>query len=76
MPSAQPSTQPLVIIGGHDKARTRVLKPFIYSGSLDSFEQSDSTPSIGREILGLQINKILSSPDAGTLIRDLAVTGK
>ncbi|KUJ09699.1 tfdA family taurine dioxygenase [Mollisia scopiformis] len=74
MPSAQPSTPPPSIRGGHEKARPRSTQPFTYSGSLDSYEHNDSTPSIGREIPGLQIKKILASPDADTLIRDLAIT--
>jgi len=74
MPSAQPSTPPPSIRGGNDKARPRATKPFTYSGSLDSYEQNDSTPTVGREIPGLQIKKLLSSPDADTLVRDLAIT--
>lgn len=75
MPSAQPSTPPPAIRGGHEKARPRATEPFVYSGSLDSYEHNDSTPSIGREIPALQIKQILASPDADTLIRDLAITG-
>lgn len=76
MPSAQPSTPPPSIRGGHEKARPRATQPFTYSGSLDAYDHNDSTPSIGREIPGLQIKKILASPDTDTLIRDLAITGK
>jgi hypothetical protein len=76
MPSAQPPTPPPSIRGGNDKARPRATQPFTYSGSLDSYEQNDSTPTIGREIPGLQIRKLLSSSDADTLVRDLAITGK
>src|SRR6187402_437168 len=75
MPSAQPSTPPPAIRGGHEKARPRTTGPYIYSGSLDSYEHIDSTPSIGREIPALQIKQISASPDADTLIRDLAITG-
>ncbi|PVH75353.1 TfdA family taurine dioxygenase [Cadophora sp. DSE1049] len=76
MPSADPvpETVPSTIVGGHEKARRQSTKPLVYSGSLDSFKHNDSTPSIGREIPGLQIEKILTSPDADTLIRDLAIT--
>jgi hypothetical protein len=76
MPSVISSTPPLSIRGGNEKARPRATKLFTYSGSLDSYEQNDSTTTIGREIPGLQIKKILSSPDADTMIRDLAITGK
>jgi hypothetical protein len=76
MPSAQPSTPPPAIVGGNDKARPREVGPFISSGSLDSYEQNDITPSIGREIPGIQIKELLTSPDSDTLIRDLAITGK
>lgn len=77
MPSAQPSTPPpekASIRGGHEKARPRETGPSTYSGSLDAYEHNDSTTTIGREFPGLQIKKILSSPDADTLIRDLAIT--
>ncbi|CZS96905.1 probable taurine catabolism dioxygenase [Rhynchosporium graminicola] len=50
------------------------IKPLVYSGSLDSFQHNDFTPSIGREIPDLQIEKILVAPDSDTLIRDLAIT--
>jgi hypothetical protein len=76
MPSAQPASPPPSILGGNEKARPRATQPFTYSGSLDSYEHTDSTPTVGREIPTLQIKKILSSPDADTLIRDLAITGK
>ncbi|KAF8856096.1 putative TfdA family taurine dioxygenase [Acephala macrosclerotiorum] len=77
MPSlVEPSTPPseLAIRGGHEKARPREAGPFKYSGSLDSYEQFDSTPTVGREIPTLQIKSLLNSPNADTLIRDLAIT--
>ncbi len=76
MPSATSSNPPPSIRGGHEKARPRATEPLAYSGSLDSYEQHDTTPSIGREIPTLQMNKILNSTDADTLIRDLAITGR
>tara|TARA_R110002060_G_scaffold20356_1_gene27711 strand:+ start:1172 stop:1423 length:252 start_codon:yes stop_codon:yes gene_type:complete len=78
MPSADPIPEPIpsTIVGDHEKARRQSTKPLVYSGSLDSFKHNDFTPSIGREIPGLQIEKILTSPDADTLIRDLAITGE
>lgn len=74
-PSAQYEELALPIIGGHEKARTRATKPYTYSGSLDSFKHNDSTPIIGREIIGLQIRDILQSPESDAKIRDLAITG-
>lgn len=78
MPSAQPSTPPpeKSILGGNDKARPRAPGPLAYSGSLDAYDHNDSTPTVGREFSSLQIKKLLTSPDADTLIRDLAITGK
>ncbi len=76
MPSAEPTTPPPSILGGHEKARPRITQPLVNSGSLDAYEQIDVTPPVGREIPTLQIKKILGSPDADTLIRDLAITGK
>ena len=78
MPSAQPSTPPpgKAILGGHEKARPRYEERLKYSGSLDAYEYSNLTPIIGREIPSLQITKILGSPDADTLVRDLAITSK
>jgi hypothetical protein len=75
MPSAIETAPPPSIRGGHEKARPRITQPAVYSGSLDSYELNDLTTSIGREIPGLQIKEILTSPDADTLIRDLAITG-
>ena len=75
MPSAIETATPPSIRGGHEKARPRTTEPAVYSGSLDSYQQNDFTVSIGREIPDLQIKKILTSPDADTLIRDLAITG-
>jgi hypothetical protein len=75
MPSLVSETPAQTILGGNEKARPQGTKPLVYSGSLDSYEQFDSTPTVGREIPTLQIKKILNSPDADTLIRDLAITG-
>ncbi|KAH8179073.1 taurine catabolism dioxygenase tauD, tfdA family protein [Sarocladium implicatum] len=60
------------IIGGHPDSRPRLTQPLTYSGSLDSFEQSDLTPVIGREFEGLQIRDLLKWDDQ--TIRDLALT--
>ncbi|KAH7371632.1 hypothetical protein BKA66DRAFT_514004 [Pyrenochaeta sp. MPI-SDFR-AT-0127] len=53
-------------------ARSRLLKPLIYSGSLDEFKQQDVTPAIGREFEGLQVTDLLKWGDEK--IRDLAIT--
>lgn len=76
MPSAEfniPNTKDCTH-GGHPEALTRCLSPLKYSGSLDSYEQSDLTPVIGREFHGLQVTELLEAEDR--VIRDLAVTSK
>src|SRR5689334_15607063 len=60
------------IVGGHESARSRLLKPLVYSGSLDGFKHQDSTPVIGREYEGLQVRDLLKWGDE--MIRDLAIT--
>lgn len=57
----------------YDVARTRLDKPLSYTGSLDSYEQSDLTPVIGTEFEGLQVTELLATGN-DALIRDLAVT--
>ena len=58
----------------YDIARTKLDKPLSYSGSLDSYTQSDLTPVIGTEFEGLQVVDLLSAKNSDALIRDLAVT--
>ena len=60
------------IVGGHETARPRTLKPLAYSGTLDSFKHQDLTPVIGREFEGLQVTDLLKWGDE--MIKDLAVT--
>lgn len=60
------------ILGGHPQSRSRLAEPLTYSGSLDSFDQADVTPVIGREYHGLQIRDLLQREDR--MIHDLAVT--
>ncbi len=62
------------IVGGHPKARTRCLKPMVYSGTLDRFTHRESTPVIGREYEGLQVTEFLKEGNE-QMIADLAVTG-
>ena len=79
MPSLEP-TSPIKshyesdskIFGGHPSARSRLEKPLVYSGSLDTFKHQDLTPVIGREFEGLQVTDLLRWGD--DMIRDLAVT--
>jgi hypothetical protein len=61
------------IVGGNDGARSRLLTPLVYSGSLDKFTHQDCTPVIGREFEGLQVRDLLKWGD--DMIRDLAITG-
>lgn len=63
---------PSNIVGGHDDARSRLLEPLTYSGTLDKFKQQDLTPTIGREFEGLQVTDLLKWGDE--MIRDLAIT--
>lgn len=60
------------IVGGNASARSRLLEPLSYTGSLDSFKHQDLTPVIGREFEGIQVRDILNWGD--DMIRDLAVT--
>lgn len=60
--------------GGHVQARTRLLKPLKYTGTLDSFRSQDLTPVVGREYEGLQVRDLLRWGDE--MIRDLAVTSE
>jgi alpha-ketoglutarate-dependent taurine dioxygenase len=58
----------------YDIARTKLDKPLSYTGSLDSYTQSDLTTVIGTEFEGLQVVDLLSAKNSDVLIRDLAVT--
>jgi hypothetical protein len=58
----------------YDIARTKLDKPLSYTGSLDSYTQSDLTTVIGTEFEGLQAVSLLSAKNSDALIRDLAVT--
>lgn len=62
------------IFGGNATARSRLLEPLVYSGSLDNYKYQDLTPVIGREFEGLQVTDLLQASDA--VIKDLAVTGQ
>ncbi|KAI4767266.1 putative TfdA family taurine dioxygenase, partial [Aureobasidium sp. EXF-8846] len=56
------------------EARSRLAKPLEYSGLLDSYQNSDLTPVIGREYHGLQVADLLAAKNGDALIRDIAVT--
>jgi hypothetical protein len=58
------------------EARTRLAKPLEYSGLLDSYQNADLTPVIGREYHGLQVADVLAAKTGDDLIRDIAVTGQ
>lgn len=60
------------VVGGDPSARSRLLKPLAYTGSLDGFKNQDLTPAIGREYEGLQVTDLLKWGD--DMIRDLAFT--
>ena len=64
------------IRGGHEQARSRCLKPLMYSGSLDPYLHKDLTTAIGREFDGLQAVDLLKSSQSDQLIKDLAITGE
>ena len=75
MPSFEPSNETLgdgCIFGGNPAARTRCIKPLVYSGSLDNYKHADLTPVIRREYDGLQVRDLLKADDQ--VIRDLAAT--
>lgn len=57
------------------EARSRLTKPLEYSGLLDSYQNSDLTPVIGREYHGLQVADLLAAKHSDALIKDVAVTG-
>lgn len=58
------------------EARSRLKKPLEYSGLLDTYQNSDLTPVIGREYHGLQVADVLAAKNGDALIRDIAVTGQ
>ena len=78
MPSVElpPNEQQLDIqtFGGHVQARSRLLRPLEYAGTLDNFKSQDLTPVIGREYEGLQVRDLLRWSDE--TIRDLAATSE
>ncbi|KAI5250331.1 putative TfdA family taurine dioxygenase [Aureobasidium subglaciale] len=56
------------------EARTRLTKPLKYSGLLDTYQNSDLTPVIGREYHGLQVADVLAAKNSDALVRDIAAT--
>ncbi|CAD0112547.1 unnamed protein product [Aureobasidium uvarum] len=50
-------------------------KPLKQSGVLEQFKYEDTTPTIGREFLNVNIvDDLLNAPNADELVRDLAIT--
>jgi len=50
-------------------------EPLTKSGALDKYEHEDTTPTIGREFINVNIvDDLLNSSDADALLRDLAIT--
>lgn len=62
------------IVGGQASARSSLLEPLRYAGSLDKYRHQDVTPVVGTEFDGLQVTELLASDDS--VIKDLAVTSK
>ncbi|CAM1501867.1 Fc.00g038510.m01.CDS01 [Cosmosporella sp. VM-42] len=60
------------IVGGNPAAKTRCLKPLLYSGSLEKFTCAGITPVIGREYEGLQVTELLEADNI--MMKDLAST--
>lgn len=59
----------------HTKVKgTTQREPLQQSGSLDSYEQFDVTPIIGREFPKANLVEWLEAPNSDELIRDLAIT--
>ena len=51
--------------------------PLKLGKSLDAYEKTDSTPTIGTEFArGVQLTDLLKAPNADEIIRDLAILGK
>lgn len=51
--------------------------PLKLGKSLDAYEKTDSTPTIGTEFArGVQLADLLKAPNADEIIRDLAILGK
>ena len=52
------------------------LEPLKKSGALDKYKYEDTTPTIGREFINVNIvDDLLNSSDADALLKDLAITG-
>jgi len=62
-----PAATPVLLHTGH-------VEPLKLSGALDHFESFDTTPTIGREYVGVNLAKWLRAPNSDDLIRDLAIT--
>lgn len=72
-PSTVLQTQPAEVDSFPSKRKIST-KPLKSSGSIDAFKHFDSTPAIGREYPESQLAEWINSPNADTLLRDLAIT--
>lgn len=70
-PAIAVDSVPVKALPGQGSA-SRLSGPLTYSGSLDQYEQFDTTAVIGREFPNLQLTDILHDD---TKIRDLAILG-
>lgn len=52
-------------------------KPLSLSGALEKFQYEETTPSIGREFVGVNIvDDLLNADNADDVLRDLAITSE
>lgn len=64
-------------LGGHSATKNHGSKALKQTGALNKFESEDVTPVIGREFPKVNIvDDLLTSPEADTLLRDLAITSR
>jgi hypothetical protein len=76
-PQDQPHTPNSVDRLAHSHNGAYPRKPLELSGALQGFRFEETTPTIGREYLDVDIvNDILNSENADALIRDLAITSE
>jgi len=62
-----------ISMAGHESQAYR--EPLKKSGALDKYEHEDTTPTIGREFINVNIvDDLLNSSDADALLKDLAIT--
>ena len=64
--------------GNHVNGKSAYPQPLQPSGTLDQFKFEDTTPTIGREFLGVNIvdDLLNAGEDANARLRDLAITSE